>query len=124
MGAQHGRLLSLPAFLPAPLLTSLPHNWYAGILTFIFFGASLTVNLMLQARLGVRGGLASLQLYRWRSHPARMHAPPALPPSAPCSPQSLFLLLSIVFFLLAGGVVNPHAHKVGCRWQAHSGCRP
>ncbi|PRW59038.1 nudix hydrolase mitochondrial-like [Chlorella sorokiniana] len=46
----------------------------AGILTFFFFCASLTVNLML---------------------------------------QSLFLLLSIVFFLLAGGVSNPHAHKAG-----------
>lgn len=56
-----------------------------------------------------------MQVCRW-------HAPPAVSCSAPRSPQSLFLLLSIVFFLLAGGMVNPHAHKVGSRWQAHSGC--
>lgn len=61
--------LSLP--LPLP-----------GILTFFFFCASLTVNLML---------------------------------------QSLFLLLSIVFWLLAGGVANPHAHKASAA-AAACGC--
>ena len=41
--------------------------------------------------------------------------------------QSLFLLLSIVFFLLAGGVSNLHAHKVGAgcssthKWAAWPG---
>lgn len=30
--------------------------------------------------------------------------------------QALFLLLSVVFFLLAGGVYNLHCHKVVC-WE-------
>jgi succinate-acetate transporter protein len=46
-----------------------------GILTFLFFVGSLSLNLALQA---------------------------------------LFLLLSVVFFLLAGGVHNPYSHKVRC----------
>lgn len=42
----------------------------------------------------------------------------SFPPSAlqnplhiPTPPQALFLLLSIVFWLLAGGVANSHSHK-------------
>lgn len=38
--------------------------------------------------------------------------------------QALFLLLSIVFFLLAGGVANLHAHKVGLRAAVECLVRP
>lgn len=111
----------------------------AGILTFFFFCASLTVNLMLQARADWQGSLLPRPgLHRVRDlccsvllilhQQAACMAVAAAAAAAPlllssavhtqpghtfASAQSLFLLLSIVFFLLAGGVSNPHAHKVG-----------
>lgn len=98
----------------------LPGLW--GLVTFFFFCASLQVNIMLQARSaeglqgrglgGVAGAAAAV--------PALLATLPAAR-LAPCPLQSLFLLLSIVFWLLCAGVTRPMCARTGGERRARLG---
>lgn len=96
-----------------------------GILTFFFYVGSLTLNLCLQVpvRWGQPGLCCCLPFtarswtYRIKLY-ERVRNPVCSFRSSPA--QALFLLLSCVFFLLAGSVYNPASGKV-CRHGGHKG---